>query len=173
MSAGVGGHNGQPSIVSASDPAFSETALTWAACGFRALDLDALYDILALRCRVFIVEQGPYQDPDGLDQRSWHLQGRNIQGRLVAYLRVVEPGVKFDEPSIGRVVLDAALRGSGAGDELVRRGVEHCLVTWPNLGIRISAQAHLQRFYGRQGFVSVGDEYLEDGIPHVQMWRAP
>jgi ElaA protein len=85
----------------------------------------------------------------------------------------VEPGLKFEEPSIGRVVVDASLRGSGAGDELVRRGVEHCVSTWPGRGIRISAQAHLQRFYGRQGFVTVGDEYLEDEIPHVEMFRAP
>ena len=148
-------------------------ALSWTSGGFRELSLDALYDILALRCKVFIVEQGPYLDPDGLDQHSWHLQGRDGQGALRAYLRVVVPGLKFDEPSIGRVVLDASLRGSGAGDELVRRGVEHCLAAWPGRGIRISAQAHLQRFYGRQGFVTVGDEYLEDEIPHVEMWRAP
>ena len=148
-------------------------ALTWTAGSFRELDIDALYDILALRCKVFIVEQGPYQDPDGLDQHSWHLQGRDGQGALLAYLRVVEPGLKFDEPSIGRVVVDGSLRGSGAGDELVRRGVEHCVSTWPGRGIRISAQAHLQRFYGRQGFITVGDEYLEDEIPHVEMFRAP
>jgi ElaA protein len=148
-------------------------SLNWRGQAFRELDIDALYAILALRCKVFIVEQGPYQDPDGLDQHSWHLQGRDGQGALLAYLRVVEPGLKYDEPSIGRVVVDASLRGSGAGDELVRRGVEYCLATWPGRGIRISAQAHLQRFYGRQGFVTVGDEYLEDEIPHVEMFRAP
>jgi ElaA protein len=147
--------------------------LGWSGQSFRELDIDALYAILALRCKVFIVEQGPYQDPDGLDQHSWHLQGRDGQSALLAYLRVVEPGLKYDEPSIGRVVVDASLRGSGAGDELVRRGVEYCLATWPCRGIRISAQAHLQRFYGRQGFVTVGDEYLEDEIPHVEMFRAP
>jgi ElaA protein len=147
--------------------------LEWSGQPFRRLDIDALYAILALRCKVFIVEQGPYQDPDGLDQHSWHLQGRNGQGVLLAYLRVVEPGLKYDEPSIGRVVVDASLRGSGTGDELVRRGVDYCLATWPGRGIRISAQAHLQRFYGRQGFVTVGDQYLEDEIPHVEMFRAP
>jgi ElaA protein len=148
-------------------------ALNWSGQAFRELDIDALYAILALRCKVFIVEQGPYQDPDGLDQHSWHLQGRDGQGALLAYLRVVEPGLKYDEPSIGRVVVDASLRGSGAGDELVRRGVEYCRAMWPGRGIRISAQAHLQRFYARQGFVTVGDEYLEDEIPHVEMFRAP
>jgi len=147
--------------------------LHWSGQAFRELDIDALYAILALRCKVFIVEQGPYLDVDGLDQHSWHLQGRDSQGALLAYLRVVEPGLKYDEPSIGRVVVDASLRGSGAGEELVRRGVEHCLAAWPGRGIRISAQAHLQRFYGRQGFVAVGDEYLEDEIPHVEMFRAP
>jgi ElaA protein len=151
----------------------SSKSLNWTSGGFRELNLDSLYDILALRCKVFIVEQGPYLDVDGLDQHSWHLQGRDSSGALLAYLRVVEPGLKFDEPSIGRVVVDAFLRGSGAGDELVRQGVEHCVATWPGRGIRISAQAHLQRFYGRQGFVTVGDEYLEDEIPHVEMFRAP
>lgn len=147
--------------------------LSWTWARFAELGVDGVYDMLALRCRIFILEQGPYLDPDGLDRDSWHLLGRDAQGGLRAYLRVVDPGLKFPEPSIGRVVLDAVLRGSGAGDELVRRGVEHSAAVWPGRGIRISAQAHLQRFYGRQGFVTVGDEYLEDQIPHVQMWRPP
>jgi ElaA protein len=85
---------------------------------------------------------------------------------------VVDPGLKYDQPSIGRVVLDKPLRGSGAGDVLVAEGVARCLAAWPGQGIRISAQAHLQRFYRRHGFVTEGEEYLEDDIAHVQMWRA-
>ena len=86
---------------------------------------------------------------------------------------MVDPGLKYDEPSIGRVVLDKRLRGSGAGDALVTEGVARCVDVWPGRGIRISAQAHLRRFYGRHGFVAVGDVYGEDDIPHLQMWRAP
>ena len=138
---------------------------------FGALGVDGVYDMLALRARVFILEQGPYLDPDGADRHAWHLLGRNASGDLRAYLRVVDPGVKFDEPSIGRVVVDAALRGQGAGHRLVHEGVQRCIEVWPGHDIRISAQAHLQCFYRTHGFETEGDEYLEDEIPHVQMRR--
>ena len=136
------------------------------------LGADGVYDMLALRARVFVLEQGPYLDPDGHDRTSWHLLGRDAAGDLRAYLRVVDPGVKFAEPSIGRVVLDKALRGSGLADALVAEGIARCATVWPGQGIRISAQAHLQRFYGRHGFAVAGEVYLEDDIPHIQMCRA-
>jgi ElaA protein len=148
-----------------------ELAWTWQR--FEDLGVDGVYDMLALRARVFILEQGPYLDPDGVDRHCWHLLGRDDDGALRAYLRVADPGHKYPEPSIGRVVLEPALRGSGAGDALVAEGVARCCTAWPGRGIRISAQAHLQRFYGRQGFVTVGEGYLEDNIAHVQMWRSP
>jgi ElaA protein len=147
--------------------------LSWTWQRFAELGVDGVYDMLALRAKVFILEQGPYLDPDGLDRQSWHLLGRDADGALRAYLRCVDPGLKYDEPSLGRVVLDKPLRGSGAGDELVATGLTRTLQAWPGQGVRISAQSHLQRFYGRHGFATVGDEYLEDDIPHVQMWRAP
>jgi ElaA protein len=147
--------------------------LNWNFQRFVELGADGVYDMLALRCRVFILEQGAYLDPDGLDRDSWHLTAYDRQGALRAYLRVVDPGLKYPEPAIGRVALDASLRGTGVGAELVRRGVERCVAAWPARGIRISAQAHLQRFYARHGFVTVGEAYLEDDIPHVEMWRAP
>jgi ElaA protein len=147
--------------------------LHWTWLCFEELGADGVYDMLAMRARIFVLEQGPYLDPDGLDRYCWHLFGRDASGVLRAYLRVVDPGHKYAEPSIGRVVLDPALRGSGAGDVLVAEGVARCAAAWPGQGIRISAQAHLQRFYGRQGFVTIGAEYLEDNIAHVQMWRAP
>ena len=89
--------------------------LAWTWKRFEALSLDELYDALALRCRVFILEQGAYLDPDGLDRVSWHLLGRGGQGALHAYLRVVDPGAKFSEPSMGRVITSPELRGTGAG----------------------------------------------------------
>lgn len=147
--------------------------LQWTWQRFAELGVDGVYDMLALRCRVFILEQVPYLDPDGLDRGSWHLLGRDEAGELRAYLRVVDPGLKFDEPAIGRVVLDKPLRGSGVADELMRQGIRRCVAAWPGRGIRISAQAHLQRFYGRHGFATVGNPFLDDGIPHVEMWRAP
>ena len=147
--------------------------LDWRWLRFAELGVDGVYDMLALRCQVFILEQGAYQDPDGKDRDGWHWLGRDSAGTLRAYLRVLDPGIKYAEPAIGRVVLDKALRGSGLADVLVGGGVARCVQAWPGQGIRISAQAHLQRFYGRHGFVAVGEPYLEDMIAHIEMWRAP
>ena len=143
--------------------------MIWTWSRFADLGIDNLYDALALRCRVFVLEQGPYLDPDGIDRLAWHLLGRDDAGELQAYLRVVDPGVKYTEPSIGRVITAAAVRGSGLGRRLVAEGVARCVAAWPGQGIRISAQAHLERFYGGFGFVRVGDPYPEDSIPHLEM----
>jgi ElaA protein len=143
--------------------------LIWTWSRFADLGIDNLYDALALRCRVFVLEQGPYLDPDGIDRLAWHLLGRDGAGELQAYLRVVDPGVKYAEPSIGRVITAAAVRGTGLGRRLVAEGVARCTAAWPGQGIRISAQAHLERFYGGFGFVREGDPYPEDNIPHLEM----
>ena len=145
--------------------------MNWSWSRFESLGVDNLYDALALRCRVFVLEQGPYLDPDGLDRQAWHLLGRDAQGTLQAYLRIVDPGAKYAEPSMGRVVTSPELRGSGLGRRLVAEGVARCDAAWPGQGMRISAQAHLERFYGGWGFVRVGEPYLEDGIPHLEMVR--
>jgi ElaA protein len=145
--------------------------VNWTWARFEGLSLDDLYDALALRCRVFILEQGPYLDPDGLDRQAWHLLGRDEAGVLQAYLRVVDPGLKFEEPSIGRVITAPELRGSGAGRLLMDEGIARCEQAWPGRGIRISAQAHLQRFYGSLGFRAIGEPYGEDNIPHIEMLR--
>lgn len=149
------------------------TALRWTWCRFGELGVDNLYDALALRCRVFILEQGPYLDPDGVDRQSAHLLGRDEAGALVAYLRVVDPGVKYAEPAIGRVIVAPEVRGTGLGRVLFGEGVRRCVEAWPGQGIRISAQAHLERLYEGFGFRRAGADYLEDGIPHVEMARAP
>jgi ElaA protein len=145
----------------------------WTWTRFEDLGVHGLYDILALRCRVFVLEQGAYLDPDGFDACSWHLQGRDAQGVLQAYLRAVHPGRKYDEPSIGRVAVAPELRGSGLGRALMREGLARCAAQWPGRGVRISAQARLRRFYRELGFVPLGDEYPEDGIPHLQMLHGP
>jgi ElaA protein len=145
--------------------------VNWQWLRFPDLGVDNLYDALALRCRVFVLEQGAYLDPDGIDRVSWHLLGRDVAGELQAYLRVVDPGVKYAEPSIGRVITSPATRGSGLGRVLMAEGIARCTAAWPAQGIRISAQAHLAPFYRSLGFASVGDEYLEDNIPHVEMLR--
>jgi len=146
--------------------------LRWHWSRFAELGVDRLYDALALRARVFILEQGPYLDPDGLDRQAWHLLGVDAAGVLQAYLRVVDPGCKYAEPSIGRVITSPERRGSGLGRPLVAEGVARCEAAWPGQGIRISAQSHLAAFYGSLGFVRQGNDYLEDHIPHCEMLRA-
>ena len=138
---------------------------------FADLGVDSLYDVLQLRCRVFVLEQGPYLDPDGVDRQCWHLLGRDAQGRLMCYLRVVDPGVKYTEPSIGRVITAPEARGTGCGRALMAEGIAGCECRWPGPGIRISAQLHLERFYNGLGFERVGDPYGEDRVPHIQMFR--
>jgi len=147
--------------------------LSWHWLRFGDLGVDGVYDMLALRCRVFILEQGPYLDPDGLDRQAWHLLGRDAAGELLAYLRVVDPGLKYDEPSIGRVIVDARLRGTGSGHALVREALRRCdAQAWPGRANRISAQAHLQAFYRAHGYETIGEPYAEDSIPHVEMIRS-
>lgn len=150
----------------------AEPVLHWCWARFDDLGVHALHDALALRCRVFILEQGPYQDPDGADKHAWHLLGRSSAGALQAVLRVVDPGARYVEPSIGRVVTAPEVRGSGVGHALVAQGLAQCQRVWPGQAVRISAQAHLQAFYGAHGFVADSPPYLEDGIAHIDMlWR--
>ena len=150
----------------------SQSPVHWHWSRFHALSLDDLYDALALRSAVFSVEQAcAYLDPDGVDRHSSHLLGRDQSGVLQAYLRVVDPGVKYVEPSIGRVITCKQARGTGLGRRLFAEGVSRCTRAWPGHGIRISAQSHLDRFYGSFGFEPVGEIYLEDNIPHLEMLR--
>ncbi|ART51673.1 GNAT family N-acetyltransferase [Acidovorax carolinensis] len=151
----------------------SPPALRWTWARFDDLGVHALHDTLALRCKVFILEQGPYQDPDGADKQSWHLLGYDEAGALQASLRVVDPGVNYPEPSIGRVVTASESRGGGVGRALMEQGLARCHQVWPGRAVRISAQAHLQRFYGSLGFVAVSAVYLEDDIPHIEMLWSP
>jgi ElaA protein len=152
----------------------SRTAIAphWTWSRFEQLTLDDLYDALALRCRVFVLEQGPYLDPDGIDRHAWHLLGRDAATRgLHAYARVVDAGLKFAEPSLGRVITSPEARGCGLGRVLVAEALRRADATWPGIGNRISAQAHLERFYGAYGYEAVGTPYLEDNIPHLEMLR--
>jgi ElaA protein len=141
--------------------------LTWHVRTFAELSAAELYAIMALRQRVFVVEQNcAYLDADGVDQVSRHLWAER-GSTIVAYLRIVPAGVKFDAISIGRVITAPEQRGSGLGRELMKRGIATCGV----VPIRIGAQAHLEKFYGELGFARASDAYDEDGIPHIEMLR--
>lgn len=151
----------------------STTEVRWRCCAFDALAVAELDAIYRARQQVFVIEQGcAYLDADGVDAQCWHLAAWSAaQADPLAYARIVAPGVKYPEASIGRVITSGAARGTGLGRELVRRAVAEAEALFPGTGIRISAQAHLQRFYGAFGFLAVGDEYMEDGIPHIEMLR--
>lgn len=148
--------------------------LQWGWSRFDELGINALYDTLLLRNKVFVVEQNVvYQDIDGCDRSSWHVLGRDGQGNLQASLRVIDPGVRFVEVSIGRVVVTPTLRRRGWGRALMEQGLACCAWAWPGWPIRVSAQAELIKFYQSLGFEPVSDKYLEDDIPHIQMLYTP
>ena len=142
----------------------------WRCARFEALAPRELQRIHEARQQVFVVEQRcAFQDADRSDERSAHLCAWRADGELLAYCRIVDPGVKYVEPSIGRVLTTAAARGTGLGRELLRRSIEACRTAFPGRGIRISAQHRLERFYREAGFASVGEPYLEDELPHIGM----
>jgi ElaA protein len=150
--------------------------LLWSLESFGELSCNELYDILQLRCEVFVVEQNcPYLDPDGKDRHpgALHLMGRDAAGELAAYLRLLPAGVSFAEASFGRVVTSSRRRGQGLGDALVVEALRRIEVLWPEQPVRIGAQAHLVGYYGKHGFVVASEEYDEDGIPHREMLRLP
>ncbi|WP_149195814.1 GNAT family N-acetyltransferase [Luteimonas suaedae] len=148
--------------------------LRWQIRRFRELDLDALYGLLKLRAEVFVVEQNcAYLDPDGKDRHpdALHLLGLTEDGTLAAYLRILPPGLAFPQVSFGRVLIGAPFRGRGLGEPLLREALRAIDLQWPGADVQIGAQAHLQDYYGRHGFVPCSEPFLEDDIPHVRMLR--
>jgi ElaA protein len=145
--------------------------IKWAIIKFDELTIDELYAILQLRSEVFIIEQNcVYLDPDGKDREAWHLMGIH-DGKLAAYTRILPPGVSYDDPSIGRVVTSPSKRKTGLGRELMIRSIEHCKKLFGDSNITLGAQLYLKKFYESLGFIVSGEEYIEDGIPHITMTR--
>ena len=140
---------------------------------YSELSKDDLYALLQLRCEVFVVEQNcPYQDLDGLDQDGYHLL-IYVENELIGVLRILKPGIVYKEPAIGRVASKADSRHLKLGHLMMKEANSFCEKTWPNQGIRLSAQSHLMSFYEKHGYKSTGNSYLEDGIPHDEMVKAP
>lgn len=138
---------------------------------FSKLSLEQLYDIMVLRQEVFVVEQDcPYLDADGKDQLSWHLMGYDEQRQLVAYTRLVPKGISYENyVSIGRVANAETVRGKGVGKQLMKESIVWSQKLFPRESIKISAQSYLLKFYTELGFQAVGEEYMEDNIPHTAM----
>lgn len=142
----------------------------WRLREFAELTREELYALLRLRQDVFVVEQQCcYADIDGFDQQAVHMLIFDPPETLVGYQRLFAPGIWCDEAAISRIIIAESHRASGLGVEMVRRGVQWCLREHPEAGIRIGAQAHLENFYGRNGFTVAGNERVVDGIPHVDM----
>ncbi|PPT95739.1 GNAT family N-acetyltransferase [Xanthomonas arboricola] len=152
----------------------SPPSLHWQCLRFDQLSTTQLYALLRLRSDVFVVEQQcAYPELDGKDSLPGvlHLLGRTDDGALAAYLRVLPPGVRYPEPSIGRVVIAATQRGHGFAHALLQEGVRLVHRQWPASAVQLGAQAHLQAFYAAHGFTPSSAPYLEDGIPHIDMLR--
>ena len=143
--------------------------VNWVLKKFDDLSALELYAIIQLRNEVFVIEQDCiYQDADNKDQDSLHLCGW-IDTELVAYTRLIPPGLSYEECSIGRVVTASAHRKTGAGRELMQVSIEKAFSIFNTNTIKIGAQVYLKKFYESLGFEQCSDDYLEDGIPHITM----
>ena len=146
--------------------------ITWLLKKFDDLTPRELYAVLQLRNEVFVVEQNcVFQDADNKDQLSYHLMGWN-DTTLVAYSRIIPPGVAYEFPSIGRVVTSPGARGNGTGKVLMKESIDAIQKLFGDFSIKLGAQLYLKEFYESFGFIQTGDIYLEDGIPHIEMIRS-
>lgn len=138
---------------------------------FNSLTLEELYSVLRLRSEVFVVEQDcVYLDLDNKDQIALHVIGVS-KGKVVAYTRIFKPGDYFDKFSIGRVVVDKNHRGKNYGKLIMNASINEIERLTPQSTIKLSAQLYLEKFYNNLGFVQQGTPYLEDGIPHIAMFK--
>ncbi|MGY8928195.1 MAG: GNAT family N-acetyltransferase, partial [Flavobacteriales bacterium] len=142
------------------------------------LTRDQFHSIVRLRIDVFVVEQDcPYPELDAKDLKSIQVYALKSDENIAsgdsaaACVRICAPGVSYPEPSIGRVATRPDCRKMGLGIEIMKRAIGACESAYPGQGIRISAQCYLEKFYANLGFSSTGETYLEDNIPHIQMFR--
>jgi ElaA protein len=154
-------------------------AFHWHCAPLASLSVVELHQLYAARQAVFVVEQScAYQDADAYDLQAQHLCAWAAPSaaelpELLAYLRILPPGIKYSEAAWGRVLTTQAGRGQGLGKALLAAALTHTQRLYGNTAIRISAQQHLEAFYQAIGFQTVSAVYLEDAIPHVAMLRPP
>lgn len=147
--------------------------LIWKIKSFSELSTEELYKILAIRQKVFVVEQECYYlDADNYDQKAVHLWAEQ-NGEILAYLRVFPENIKYKEASIGRVLTALSVRNKNLGKTLVSFSLQIILNQFKTKSVRISAQDYLIKFYGNFGFIDTGKKYLEDDIPHTEMLLLP
>ena len=143
--------------------------MQWLVKSFDTLTSQELYEILALRSEIFIVEQNvPYQDLDGKDLDAIHIFAKD-NGTVVAAIRILKPGVSYPEASFGRVVVKESYRGKKLSSIMIQKGLELMETKWNVKQVRISAQAYLQKYYATFGFEVQSGIYIEDQLPHIEM----
>ncbi len=136
---------------------------------FNELTTLELYEILKVRSKVFVVEQKlSYVDPDGKDIDSVHVMIKE-NNKVIAYLRLIKPGVSYNDPSIGRVLVIPEARNKGLARKLVKAGIDYIINNWNEKKITIGAQNYLRSFYESMGFKANSKVYLEVMIPHIKM----
>ena len=136
---------------------------------FNELSVEELYNILQLRSEIFVVEQNcVYQDMDDKDQKALHVLGKK-NNKIIAYTRIFKPGDYFDMSSIGRVIVAKSERQYGYGYDIMNASINAIKQNFNESKIKLSAQCYLKKFYNNLGFIEVGEEYLEDDIPHICM----
>lgn len=146
--------------------------ITWETKHFNNLTIIEYWEILHLRTEIFVVEQNcAYQEVDEKDKASFHLFGKAENGKVIAVSRIVPKGVSYDEISIGRVAIKKEFRGKGIADEMMLATFKFIEKELGYQAIRISAQQYLTSFYGKHNFKQIGEMYLEDDIPHIEMLR--
>ena len=144
--------------------------IKWETKAFKDLSVDEYFEIIHLRTAIFVVEQDcPYQEVDEKDRESFHLYGKTEKGEIIAVTRILPKGLSYDEVSIGRVAIKKEYRGKGIADELMIETIQFIENEFGKQAIRISAQEYLLNYYSKYGFKQVGEGYLEDNIPHIEM----
>ncbi|AZA52632.1 GNAT family N-acetyltransferase [Chryseobacterium sp. G0201] len=146
--------------------------IIWKIKTFEEFTVPELYNLLKARSEVFVVEQNcVYLDADGYDQQAIHVWAEDEEGEILAYCRVFDKGIKYEETSLGRVITTQKGRGRSLGKQLIQYAVETIENRYHTSEVRISAQDYLLKFYGDFGFEDTGKKYLEDDIPHTEMIR--
>lgn len=145
--------------------------IIWKIKNFEEITTAELYEIIKARVDVFVVEQNcPYPDLDRYDQQAIHLWAEQ-ENNVLAYCRIFDKGIKYNETSIGRVLTSEKGRGKNLGKQLIQYALETIENRFKTLEVRISAQDYLLKFYSGFGFQDTGKKYLEDSIPHTEMFR--
>ena len=147
-------------------------SITFLCKHFSALTIYELYDLMAIRQLVFAVEQSCiYLDADGKDLNAYHVMGFQPDGKLIACARLLHDPKWPGLASFGRIITHPDVRGAGTGKQLLSFVMKQMEQHFPGEAIRIGAQTYLIDYYKSAGFLPVGPEYLEDGIPHIDMVR--